>query len=148
VTQIVVDTNTSVSALLWGGTSQHLFTVAVSNSIPLLTSNVLIHELEKTLLKPKLAKYVLLSGRSPDELAAQLVRLMAVVEPAVVSAEALRDPDDIHVLAAAVGGKATHIVSGDKDLLVLGTFQNIPILRAIDFIQMIEPNFPSQFSSD
>lgn len=79
MTQIVVDTNTSVSALLWGGTPQRVFTVAVANSIPLLTSEALVQELHKTLNKPKLAKYVALSGKTPSELVAELVRLMTLV---------------------------------------------------------------------
>ncbi|MCC7464345.1 MAG: putative toxin-antitoxin system toxin component, PIN family, partial [Gammaproteobacteria bacterium] len=41
-----------------------------------------------------------------------------------------RDPDDDQVLAAALAAKAQMIVSGDKDLLVLGAFQGIPILPA------------------
>lgn len=39
-----------------------------------------------------------------------------------------RDPDDDHVLACALAAHADLIVSGDADLLVLKTFQNIPIL--------------------
>lgn len=143
MTQIVVDTNTSVSALLWGGTPQRVFTLAVANSIPLLTSEALVQELHKTLNKPKLAQYVALSGKTPSELVAELVRLMMLVEPAPVPADAVRDPDDAKVLAAAVGGKATHIVSGDIDLLVLGSYQDIPIVKAIDFIREIEPENPS-----
>ena len=38
------------------------------------------------------------------------------------------DADDDHVIAAAVAANADLIVSGDKDLLVLGRFDSIPIL--------------------
>ncbi|MBZ0277937.1 MAG: putative toxin-antitoxin system toxin component, PIN family [Anaerolineae bacterium] len=138
--QIVVDTNTSISALLWGGVPQHLVTLAINNSIPLLTSEALLQELETTLNKPKLAKYVLLSGRKPSELVAELARIMVLVEPANIPADVVRDPDDIKVLAAAVGGKATHIISGDNDLLVLKAYENISILKALDFINEIKPN--------
>lgn len=45
----------------------------------------LVQELDKTLNKPKLAKYVTLSGKAPSELVAELVRLMTLVEPAKVA---------------------------------------------------------------
>lgn len=53
-----------------------------------------------------------------------------LVEPALLTAPVSRDPDDDHVLAAALGAEAQLIVSGDKDLLVIGTFNSIPILPA------------------
>jgi len=54
---------------------------------------------------------------------------MAVVGPADIPIPPeLRDPKDLMVLAAAVGGGADAIVTGDKDLLALGEFRGIPIL--------------------
>jgi len=50
----------------------------------------------------------------------------------------LRDPDDDAVLAAALGGQAQLIVSGDRDLLDLRQFRSIPIVSvnaALDVIR-------------
>jgi len=44
-----------------------------------------------------------------------------------------RDPDDDHILAAAVNGKVQCIVTGDKDLLVLKKIQKIPIIKPSEF---------------
>ena len=44
-----------------------------------------------------------------------------------------RDPDDDHILAAAVNGKVQCIVTGDKDLLVLKKIQKIPIIKPGEF---------------
>jgi uncharacterized protein len=41
-----------------------------------------------------------------------------------------RDPDDDDVLACALAAQVDVIVSGDKDLLVLGSFEGIPIVTA------------------
>jgi hypothetical protein len=49
-----------------------------------------------------------------------------------------RDPQDNKFLALALDGKATHIVSGDEDLLVLYPFRGIPILTPRGFIAHCE----------
>jgi predicted nucleic acid-binding protein len=45
------------------------------------------------------------------------------------------DPSDDKFLEAAVAGRASCIVSGDKHLLKLFEVQGIPILRPKDFVQ-------------
>jgi uncharacterized protein len=60
------------------------------------------------------------------------------VAPQTVPAVILDDPDDDHVLACAVAGRADLIVSGDKHLLGLGgQYNNIPIVRAGEAVRII-----------
>ncbi len=47
-----------------------------------------------------------------------------------------RDPKDDKFLELAVSGKATHIVTGDSDLLALNPFQGIPVLSAHAFLEL------------
>ncbi|WP_337906987.1 putative toxin-antitoxin system toxin component, PIN family [Iningainema tapete] len=47
------------------------------------------------------------------------------------------DPDDDMVLECALVGGATYIVTGDKDLLSLSSYQNILIVKAADFIAIM-----------
>jgi putative PIN family toxin of toxin-antitoxin system len=98
---------------------------------------VLIEELENTLNKPKLKKYVALSGKTPSELVAEFARLVVLVEPVSLPLESVRDRDDVKVLEAAVAGRATHIITGDLDLLVLTSFANIPIVEASEFLEVL-----------
>lgn len=62
-------------------------------------------------------------------------RLVSVTDiPRVVS----NDPDDDIVIACAVAGGATHIVTGDKrHLLPLGSYQGIAIITAADFLALL-----------
>ena len=48
---------------------------------------------------------------------------------------ACRDPKDNKFLEVAVNGLADVIVTGDKDLLVLNPFRNIPIVEARAFLE-------------
>ncbi|MBK6794648.1 MAG: PIN domain-containing protein [Anaerolineales bacterium] len=47
------------------------------------------------------------------------------------------DPTDNKFLEAAVAGKVNYIVSGDGHLLDLGAFRDIPIIKAVDFIALL-----------
>ena len=48
---------------------------------------------------------------------------------------ACRDPKDNKFLELAIAANASCIITGDKDLLILNPFRNIPILNAVDFLK-------------
>lgn len=56
-----------------------------------------------------------------------------------------RDPNDDKFLAAAMAGNAKYIISEDRDLLILGNYEGVPILLAQAFLEVLdqEPNRPS-----
>ena len=45
-----------------------------------------------------------------------------------------RDPKDDKFLELAISGRASHIVSGDDDLLVLNPFRETSIVSPLDFV--------------
>lgn len=47
------------------------------------------------------------------------------------------DPDDDMIIECAQVGQATHIVTGDKHLLRLTSYQNIAIIKAVDFLTLL-----------
>jgi putative PIN family toxin of toxin-antitoxin system len=57
--------------------------------------------------------------------------------PVPLAADVCRDPCDIKILGLAVASNADYIVTGDKDLLVLKSFQNIPILTPRSFSDIL-----------
>ncbi len=65
---------------------------------------------------------------------APLIQTMEIIEP-VSHIEVCRDPDDDKFLECAKDSHALYVVSGDKDLLVIGKYENIQIVTAKDFCE-------------
>ena len=52
------------------------------------------------------------------------------------------DPDDNRVLECAVAAGLRFIVTGDNDLLRLGSYAEIQIVKVADFLELIRPAMP------
>ena len=93
-----------------------------------VTSNFILDELSRK-LKDKF--------RYPDNEIAEIrvaaVAAAEIVTPEEIPTDACRDPNDLPILGTAVAGRAEVIITGDKDLLALGTFRGIPIVRPGEF---------------
>lgn len=125
--RVLLDTNVLISGILFRGLPRTLLERAIRGELHLVTSPVLLDELERILTE---------RFRIPSELArlarGELETLAEVLAPNDEPAVS-RDPDDDQVLATAVVGEAEVIVTGDRDLQVLETDRGIPILSPADF---------------
>ncbi len=133
----VLDTNVLVSAFLWQGLPARLIEFASENEIRLFTSRALLDELDEVLHRKKLAKAVRLTGFSADQLVSHYRRLAYRVTTRQLTRRISRDPDDDQVLACALAAKADFIVSGDRDLLTLKSFREIPIVTAAEAVRAL-----------
>ncbi len=129
MTRVVLDTNVLVSGLGWSGQPAAIVDSVAAGEVILVTSSTLLVELRRVLGYPKLAKVF----ANPDSIC-DLVRAVGVeVEPSITLNVVADDPDN-RVLEAAVESAADYIVSGDNDLLRLGSFRDIPIVTPAAFV--------------
>ena len=79
--------------------------------------------------------------KAPPEKIARAVRYLRQhaqwVTPAATPPDACRDPDDLAVLGTAVAAKADCLVTGDSDLLSLGSYVGVAILSPRDAYQRL-----------
>ena len=141
-----VDTNVFISALFWRGIPDRVIGIFKRQEALLLLSEDILAELERKLSSAKFATRVSAIGTSPAEVVDTFRGMAEITAPADVPENAVRDPKDRMILACAVGGKADIIVSGDKDLVVLKTYQGISIVTPSDFLGIVNP--PSETRSD
>lgn len=120
----MADTNVLVSAILHQGSPRRFLQQCVEGRFTLVTSPVLLAELADVLGRPQFNLGVDGARRA----VAGIIHISDVVEPVSTFHAIQEDPDDDAVLHAAVDGKADCIVSGDKHLLKLEQFADIPIL--------------------
>lgn len=134
---VVPDTNTVVSGLLWRGAPYDVLDLARLGKITLFTTPTLLAELRDVLKRPKFVARLKRVGTTPKKLSIQYAALAKLAHPEPIEPVILADPDDDAVLACALSANAQVITSGDSHLLALKTYQGIPILTAREFLDRL-----------
>jgi putative PIN family toxin of toxin-antitoxin system len=111
---------------------------ARAGTLQLYTSAALLAEIEEVLQRPKFAQRLFLAGVASRTLVMGYAALAWLIEPGVIKPVVIADPDDDAVLACAVAARAEAIVSGDKHLIDLMEYEEIPILTAAQLLERIE----------
>jgi uncharacterized protein len=127
---VVFDTNTVLSSFFWNGAPAQLLGLARSGACQLASCETQLKELFDVLERPYFEKRRAALSISSTTLVKGFAKLAFLVTPSPLPHPVCRDPKDDFLLACALSVQASLIVSGDKDLLVLQTFEGIPIVTA------------------
>lgn len=129
--RVVLDSNVLIAAAATRGLCEAIVELCLEQHEMVLGEQILGEVEEKLTGKLKV----------PRGIAREYMKLLRdtaeVVKPAKVDRAACRDPGDLAVLGLIEGGRAEVLVSGDKDLLVLGEFAGARILSPREFWEMV-----------
>ena len=131
---VTADTNIYISALIFAGLPRQFLLVAEDARIRLSISEAIRQELRRILQ----AKFKWSEGEV-DETLRHLAGCTELVRPTETLDVIKEDSDDNRVLKCAVAAGSRFIVSGDNDLLRLGRFRNIRIVKVADFLKLVTP---------
>ena len=132
--RVVVDTNIWISGMLWRGAPWQLLRMAEQGEIELCVTPSMLSELAVVLSYERFQPRITQLGLTSEELVAYALSLSTVFEEPQGEPVVAADPDDdVFLHCAAVAG-ASCIVSGDRHLLDLGRYQDIPILSVNEFL--------------
>jgi len=134
--RVVIDSNVFVSILIRPTKAFSSFVDYIDQHGTVLYSTETLAELVDVLRRRKFAAYT-----TPEEVTEFVGWIVAVGELVTVSEPVTgsRDPKDNKFLAVAAAGNADYLVSGDKDLLVLGQIGSIPIVSPRGFLAAVSP---------
>lgn len=95
-------------------------------------------EFRETIEQPKFAQRLAEQHETAESLTNRFRAACHEALPAtIIPPRELRDRDDLHVLASAVAAAAEAIVTGDKDLLTLNSFEGIPIIDPMEALKRL-----------
>jgi putative PIN family toxin of toxin-antitoxin system len=134
----VFDATTLVSAFLTKqGVSAQLLDHAVAGAFELFLSDAIIAETRDVLLhRTHLRKRFVYTDQDVEEFCF-LLRAFARTVSDLPSLQVSRDPADDHVIATAIAAGASYVVTRDKDLLTLKTYQDVQMIRPEEFIAFV-----------
>lgn len=130
--RLVFDTNTLISHLL---IPSSLPAQAVRKGLhegQLIVSDDTLIELAEVLARAKFDRYISLADRQEFfRVFGRVVEKINIIR----RVQACRDPGDDKFLELAINGQASHIITGDQDLLALHPFQSIQIITPVKYIK-------------
>ncbi len=131
--KVTADTNIYISALNFGGKPLQLLEAARSGQIELAISNAIITEMSRILHHKFYWK-----REDIADAVEQILEFAKYVHPDERIDVVTTDPDDNRVLECAVKAGSDAIVSGDTDLLMLGSFRGMDVVSPSDFVTRLE----------
>ena len=134
----VLDSSILVSAFLTpGGTPARLLAHARRGAFSLCASPDILKETTRALLRPKHRERYDYTAEDVQRFRRLLTGVAAIVRDVPEIGSVVRDPADDKILACAVEAGAAYLVTGDQDLLSLGSYEAIRIVTPRQFLEAL-----------
>ena len=135
----VLDANVMISALIQpkGASGRILTSLLEKNSFELVLPPAILAEVRRSLSYPKIRKYIKTSDEDLDLWIASLELIAQPVDGNLRIRAVAADPDDNKYIEVAVEGLAQFVVTGDKHLLSLKSYENIRIVTPRVFLDLL-----------
>lgn len=139
--RVVLDTNVVISRYLTPrGRVARIVDLWEQGELEVVTSDPILREYADVLRYPYQRSVHGFSDAELAEIDAAFEEFTEVITPTGTPAVIEADPDDDHILAAADTGRADCIVTGDKHLLQLVSYRDIPIFSPAEFLSRFFPD--------
>ena len=137
--RVVLDANVYASALVKpdGPPGRILHLLFADRTFEVVLSVSILIELRRCLEYPKLRKFIRLTDEEIDRWLLALELTADMVTPSREVRAISDDPDDDHLLAAALEGRAAFLVTGDRHVLALGEYEGIRIVTPAAFLKIL-----------
>jgi putative PIN family toxin of toxin-antitoxin system len=128
VIRVTADSNIYISALIFGGKPLTLLEMALDGEIELAISDAILDETLRV-MREKFKR----NAEQLKQAEGYIAAITRRVSPTETIDAVPSDPDDNRILECAVAAGSEVIVSGDADLLRLGGYGSIKIMRVAEF---------------
>lgn len=134
----VLDTNVFVSGLKNRKTPPgQILQLWRKNQFTVITSPQLLAEIHEVLMRPPMLSYLKQTPEIVDKFIKFLIQKTFVTEGKLEVDVLKNDPDDNMVLAAAVEGQASYLVTGNKKHFPFDEYQGVKIVTPHEFVAIL-----------
>jgi putative PIN family toxin of toxin-antitoxin system len=136
--KIIIDTNVTISGLLWGGAPNQILKLCRSEVVRILECKETLDEVKNVLQYPKFSERLSALGATAIEVFAYFMNLTTYVpSPETIPDVIKQDPFDNIFLGLASENRSSIIVSGDRHLLEFESYKGIQIVTPSEGVRVI-----------
>ena len=134
--RVVIDTNLVISGTAKSNTIPHsLLEGWRKKEFLLITSIPILSEIKEVLDRKEIQSHFFLKPEDIQDMI-QALSTQTIITSGALEVDIVKDdPDDNKFIAAAIEGSASYIISGDRDLLDIGDYEGIKIMKARNFLK-------------
>lgn len=137
--RLVLDANVVVSSRIRrSGPPGKLLATCMSDArLTLVANEAILDEYRRALAYPKVMRCTRQTHTDIDRFVGAISLIAQIVDGPLPEVRGCADPDDIVYLQVALVGQAGFVVSGDKHLLSMGTYEGVRIVTPSQMLEIL-----------